>query len=65
MVAGEHRTLEAIGVHEEAGAGVHQVLAVIVGVHLHSGTSLNEGSDVDYKEHSKTLIGGNGISVLV
>ena len=34
MVAGEHRTLEAIGVHEEAGAGVHQVLAVIVGVHL-------------------------------
>ena len=37
MVAGEHRTLEAIGVHQEAGAGVHLVLAVIVGVHLDTG----------------------------
>ena len=34
MVTGQHRALEAIGVHQEAGARVHLVLAVKVGVHL-------------------------------
>ena len=34
MVASDHRALDAVGVHQEAGAWVHQVLAVIVGVHL-------------------------------
>ena len=32
MVASDHRALDAVGVHQEAGAWVHQVLAVIVAV---------------------------------
>ena len=34
MVASDHRALDAVGVHQEAGARVHLVLAVEVGVHL-------------------------------